>query len=92
MRMGECEAEEEDEVGKVGARSAVPQLQRNHTHFSHSRVFGKPHHIDLRPSEFPKATWWAITWASAQLQPISSTFRRNLLLHTEYSPTPAQYH
>jgi len=45
---------------------------------------------DLRLSEFSEMAWWAVTWAFAQLQPISPIFCHNLLLLTEYSPTSPQ--
>ena len=58
-------------------------------HFLHSRVFGKPLH-DLRLFEFFEVAIWAVTWAFAQLQPISPIFHCNLLLLTEYSLTSPQ--
>ena len=42
---------------------------------------------DWRLSEFSATARWVVTWAFAQLQPVSPIYRRNLLLLIEYSLT-----
>jgi len=85
----ELRDEEEDEVAKwqrwergVWRRSyiALPPLFR-------IQGFLGNRFRDLRLSEFSEMAWWAVTWAFAQLQPISPIYRRNLLLLNEYSLT-----
>ena len=75
--------------GKGGSAECGGAVIKHSHHFSHSRVFGKLLY-DLRLCEFFEKAWWAVTWASTQLLPISPIFRRNLLLLTEYSLTSPQ--
>ena len=72
--------------GKGGSTGCGGAVIKHSPHLSHLRVFGKPLH-DLCLSEFFATTWWAVTWAFAQLQPVSPIYRRKLLLLIEYSPT-----
>ena len=72
--------------GKGGGVGCSGAVIKHSPHLLHLRGFGKPLH-DLRLSTFSKMTWWAVTWAFVQLQPVSLIYHRNLLLLTEYSLT-----